>query len=183
MKRWIGLAAAAWLAGGAFAKSWTVDHAASRLGFTAAMMGESFEGTFETWSAEIVFDPADLAGARASVTIDMTSARTGEATRDTALPTADWFDAGAHRQASFVTTSFRKTGENAYEADGDLTIRGTAKPVTLPFTLTVDGASATMSARMTVNRTDWGVGQGDWATGDEVALKVAIAVEIKAAAQ
>jgi polyisoprenoid-binding protein YceI len=40
-----------------------------------------------------------------------------------------------------------------------------------------------MSARMTVNRTDWGVGQGDWATGDEVALEVAIAVEIKAAAQ
>lgn len=167
---------------GTSAGNWTVDHARSRLGFAASMSGTVFEGTFAAWTAAISFDPADLATAKAVVTIDMNSATTDNATRDAALPGSDWFDVANHAVATFETTTFSATGENAYAAVGTLTMRGIAQPITLPFTLVIDNGHATMNARLAINRTNWGVGQGAFTTDDPVVISVEVIVSVVATA-
>ena len=109
------------------ATRWTVDKAASRVGFEAAMNGEGFTGTFKRYDAQISFDPKDLKGSKAVVSIDMTSAFTNEQTRDESLPTADWFNAAKFPRATFVTTGFTALGGGKYQAAGDLTLKGVSK--------------------------------------------------------
>ena len=158
---------------------WSVD-AGSKLGFTGKMSGEAFNGVFRSWSAQIAFDPKDLAGSKAEVVVNIASAATGDADRDQALPTDDWFAAGKFPKATFVTRSFKDLGGGRYQAVGDLTIRGVSHPVTLPFTLVITGDTARMNGQLALNRGAFGIGQGKWATGDTVDTQVAVTIALTA---
>jgi polyisoprenoid-binding protein YceI len=159
---------------------WQVNAAASKLGFRGAMGGEAFAGVFRRWTAQIAFDPKALATSKAVVWIDMGSAATGDADRDQALPTADWFAAGAFPKASFITRGFKDLGGGRYQAIGDLTIRGVHRPLVLPFTLTIAGDTAKMTGAVQLNRLDFGVGQGRWKAADVVAPAVTVTVDLSA---
>jgi polyisoprenoid-binding protein YceI len=162
------------------AAPWKMDTAKSQLGFSGTQTGAAFKGHFTRFSAQIEFDPDHPQTSRIAVTIDPASAVTGDSQRDTSLPGKDWFDTAHFPQAKFVTSGIRKTGTNAYAAAGILTLRGIAKPVTLPFTLTIDGATAHAKGRLNLVRTAFGVGQGTWASGQWVALDVGVDVDIVA---
>ena len=164
----------------AAAQQWTVDPAKSRLGFSGTQTGTPFQGRFGTWQAEISFDPAHPEAGRAKVTIDLASAKTGDTQRDEALPQAEWFDAAGHPQAVFEADHFVAKGGDAYEAPGKLTIRGVAKDVVLPFTLTLSGDQATAKGHLALVRTDYGVGQGVWSTAQYVALEVGVDLDLVA---
>jgi polyisoprenoid-binding protein YceI len=159
---------------------WTVDKAASTLGFAGTVTGQGFTGVFHRWDAVIHFDPKDLARSDVAATIDMTSAATGDRDRDALWPDEDWLWTSHFPHASFVAHSFRETGPGRYEAAGVLTLRGVAKPLTLPFTLAITGSSAKMSARVPLNRLAFGVGQGEWKATDTVAAEVTVMVDLTA---
>lgn len=162
------------------AASWTVDPSSSRLGFAGKQGGTAFEGRFKSWSATIDFDPAAPESGKAVVTIDMASASTGDPQKDGALPQPEWFNAAKTPQARFEATSFRPKGGNAYEAVGTLTIRDVSKPVVLPFTLDIQGDTAKAKGKLDLVRTDYGVGQGPWASGQAVALEVSVVIDLTA---
>ena len=164
----------------AAAADWAVDPAKSTLGFTASVSGANFDGKFKTWQAEISFDPANPAAGHAKVTIDMASSATGDRQRDAALPDSDWFAVKKNPQAVFEATSFTSKGGNQYEANGTLTIRGVAKPVTMPFTLDITGSDAHAKGKLDIVRTDYGVGQGEWSTAETVGLGVSITFDLAA---
>lgn len=166
---------------GAEAAGWAVDPAHSALGFVGTQAGTAFKGHFSKWDAQIDFDPANPAGGHALVTIDMASATTGDAQKDEALPQSDWFSVKAFPKAVFEARSFRAKGGDAYEAVGTLTIRGVVKDVVLPFTLDVAGGKAHAQGKLDLVRTDYGVGQGSWSTGQMVALAVSVTVDLTAA--
>jgi polyisoprenoid-binding protein YceI len=173
-------AAAALLAGPAAAATWQVDMGGSKLGFRGAMSGDAFEGVFRRWSAQISFDPKALATSKVTVQIDTGSAATGDADRDQAIPTADWMASQAFPKASFVSREFKDLGGGRYLATGDLTIRGIKRPVSLPFTLAINGDLARVNGAVAINRLDFGVGQGRWKTGDVVAPTVTVSVALVA---
>ena len=160
--------------------NWSVDAANSKLGFRGAMNGDAFTGVFRRWSAQIAFDPKNLAASKAVVSVDVASAATGDADRDQALPTADWFSAQTQPKASFVTTAFKDLGGGKYQAMGELTLRGVKRPVVLPFTLAISGDTARMNGAVVLNRTAFGIGQGQWKTGDVVATEVTVTVAVTA---
>ena len=159
---------------------WRVDKAKSRIEFVGKQTGETFKGAFREYEARIEFDPADLSNARIEVVIDTASAATGDRQRDAALPTSDWFSAKAFPSATFLATDIAGAGEGAYEARGTLTIRGVEKPLVLPFTLSIENDRAVADGSVTLVRSDLGVGQGDFATGEWVALDVAVNLHIEA---
>ncbi len=176
----LGLAVLAPAALAASPARWSVDPAASKLGFQSKMNGEAFSGVFKRWSADIAFDPKNLAASKAEVTIDVASAATGGADRDQAMPTADWFAAQRFAKATFVTSSIKALGGGRYLASGDLAIRGVHKPVVLPFTLAVSGDTARMNGALVLNRTAFGIGQGRWSTNDVVDTSVTVNVALTA---
>ena len=185
MMRCTSMAAAALLigAGAAQAATWTVDPAKSRLGFTGSQTGTPFSGRFKTWTAAIDFDPAHPEAGRVSVKVDTASASTDDPQKDEALPTPDWFDASSFTTATFDAAGFSPKGGDAYETTGKLTLRGTAKDVVLPFTLTLTGDQAHAVGHAKLVRTDFGVGQGAWTSGDYVALDVAVDLDLVATRQ
>ena len=160
--------------------AWTVDKGASKLGFASQAGGQAFSGVFRRWDAAIRFDPNDLAHSSVAVTVDMTSAFSGNGDRDTLLPDEDWFWTSHFPRATFTANRFTAQGAGRYAAAGVLTLRGVAKPLTLPFALAITGPSAKMNAKVDLNRLAFGVGQGDWKTTDTVPATVTVTVDLTA---
>jgi polyisoprenoid-binding protein YceI len=175
-----GALAAPAMAASAPAPAWAVNKAASSLGFRVAYQGAPLNGTFRNWDAQIAFDPKNLAASRVSVTVDLPSVTANDPDAQEALPSADWFDARRTPRATFVSNSFRDLGGGKYQAVGTLTLRGVSRPLVLPFTLAINGAQARMTGQASLNRGEFGVGQGQFKGGDTVALNVAVNVAVTA---
>lgn len=148
-----------------------------RLGFTTTWSGSALTGSFTDWDADIAFGDAALDKSHVKVTIRTGSARTGQEQPDSTLPTDEWFATAAFPTATFEAAKFRKTGEGRYVADGTLTIRGKSRPLSLPFTLKIDGDTARMTGNATIDRTAYGVG---FASTEEVPADVRIRVSLTA---
>ena len=162
------------------AAKWAVNAAGSSLGFASSFSGTQFTGSFKRWTADIAFDPKNLAASKATVTIDMTSAATGDPSRDESLPTDDWLASGKFKTATFTTTSIKDLGGGKYQAPANLTIRGVTKPVVLNFTVAITGDQAKMTGTTVINRSQFGVGQGQWAGADTVPFNVTVNVSVTA---
>lgn len=161
---------------GANAANWTVVPTESRIGFSGEHAGAKFKGVFDKWDAAITFDPANLAAAKATVTVQLASAKTGDPTYDKTLPTADWFDVAKSPTGVFETVAFRATNAGAYEADATLTIRGFKVPMVFAFTWTPSGDTAKLVGKAQVKRTAFGIGKGSDEPGAWVSLDIPIDV-------
>jgi cytochrome b561/polyisoprenoid-binding protein YceI len=161
------------------AVAWKVAPGSS-LNFQTSWSGDAVKGRFNSWKADILFGPDALDKSKVVVTIDMTSAKTGDDQRDASLPAGDWFDAATHPKAVFTATRFEKKGEGSYVAHGTLDLRGVSKPVDLPFKLKIVGDKAQMSGETSLDRTVFGVGQGEFTATDQVPAKVAVRVQLNA---
>ena len=128
----------------------------------------------------MLFGPDALDRSKVTVSIDMTSARTGDEQRDASLPSGDWFDAAAHSKAVFTATKFAKTGADRYVAHGALSLRGVTRPLDLPFRLTITGDKAKVSGEASLDRTAFGVGQGEFTATDQIPGKVTVRVDLTA---
>jgi cytochrome b561/polyisoprenoid-binding protein YceI len=158
---------------------WTVSKS-SILGFSTSWGGEAVEGRFSRWTADILFSPDALDASKVSVKIDLASVATGDGQRDESLVGSDFFDTGSHPTATFTATKFRKTAEGRFVADGTLDLRGVKRPVSLPFSLKIDGDTARMRGVTSLDRTAFGVGQGEWTATDEIPAKVSVRVDLTA---
>lgn len=165
---------------------WGVEEG-STLGFIARQQGSPVEGHFETFDAEILFDPDDLTSSRLSVDIDATSIATGHDDRDQMLNSPSFFDTKQWPAASFKSTRIIAAGDGLFGALGDLTIRDVSKRVTLPFMLDIKADPedpsrelAHAQGELPIKRLDYGIGQGDWASTATVADEVVITIDIMA---
>lgn len=164
---------------------WNVVQAKSTIAFRPKQLGEEFKGTFDVFGADVAFDPNDLKNSKAVITVPIANAHTGAPDRDENLKTAPWFDAVQFPDARFETTEFTKTGENAYTATGNVTIKGVTRPVTFPFTIafskTADGFdTATIDGSLTLDRSAFGIGTGQWADVSIIANDVPVDVHLYA---
>ena len=152
---------------------WTVA-SGGRLGFTARWNGEAVDGSFGRWRAAIRFSPDELAQSNIRVTVNLASADTGDGQRDDSLKGSDFFNVTAQPNAIFTARDVRHLGGDRYEARGTLDLRGVSKPATLRFTLRIEGDTAHVAGTARIDRTAFGVGQGEWAAIDAIAAGVDI---------
>lgn len=165
---------------------WTLE-AGSRVGFIATQGGAPVEGVFEVFEADIHFDPEAPNQSRVAVTIDIASVNSESKDRDDTIRSADLFDVATWPTARFETSEFKKNGEIDYEAAGQLTMRDVTKDVILPFSLEITSHPdktgvllATATGELTVQRLDYGVGQGQWQDTSIVGNDVIIFIDVKA---
>ena len=155
---------------------WTIVPAKSHLTFTGTQQGAPFDGRFTGFAGAIDFDPASPPTGHADITVEMKTATTDSPDRDGYLPQPNWFDAVKFPQAHYVIQSFAKMPDGQYVAHGQLKIRDITLPLALPFTLTIDGATAHATGQAQLKRLAYGVGQGEWkdtsSVGDAVTVKI-----------
>jgi polyisoprenoid-binding protein YceI len=159
---------------------WAVDAAGSRLSFASKYAGDAFTGSFRRFTADIAFDPAQLPASKIVVSVDMSSVTTGDSDRDETLPTGEWFDTRKFPRATFTSTAIRAAGPGRYTATGNLTIKGVTRPATLAFGLKITGDKAESIGQLTLDRSQFGVGQGQFRGGDAIPLAVTINTAIRA---
>ena len=163
-------------------RNWVVAKGGS-LGFSARWNGEPVDGRFTRWTASILFSPDALDTSKIDVSIDLGSVDTGDGQRDGTLTGSDFFDTGKFAKATYRASKFKALGGNRYRADGTLTLRGVSKSVPLNFTLDINNDKARAKGSETIDRTRFGVGQGDYASTTEIAGPVAVRFDLQATAR
>ncbi|MHB8284814.1 MAG: YceI family protein [Caulobacteraceae bacterium] len=138
---------------------WIVDKAASRVGFQATLGGQTVDGVFKSWDAQIAFDPKNLKASHALITVETASAMTGQPTRDALLPTPPWLNIRKFPKAVLVSRSIAQTSPGHYSAAADLKLKGVTRRMSIPFTLSLGPTAGHMIGSMMLDRTAFGIGQ------------------------
>ncbi len=142
---------------------WSLDPTHSELTFKVKhLMITNVKGEFRKFNATIESDGTSFKNARVSATADADSIDTNSVDRDTHLKSADFFDAGNHKQIKFVGSTTQKSDES-YQITGDLTMKGITKAVV--FDVEFGGLvkdpygneKAGFSFNGKINRKDWGL--------------------------
>jgi polyisoprenoid-binding protein YceI len=157
------------------ATQWTLQPKESKLTFVGTQADAQFEGTFERFTADIKFDPKDLAGNRFDVKIDMASVNSRDSERDDAIKSDDLFAVKQFPTAHYVAERFTAKGGNKFAAVGKLTLRNVTREVPIEFTFDKQDSSAWLKGSAQLKRLDFGVGQGDWKETKDVGNEVKVA--------
>ena len=170
---------------GYVAGTWIIDPVHSEVGFSVRhMMVSKVRGKFASFDGEIVTaeNPLDSA---VTATVDLSSVDTGNADRDNHIRSADFFEVEAHQTMTFRSTGIR-VDDGDYVLDGELTLRGVTKNVSLALELggfgpdAFGGVRSGFTATGTINRKDFGVDfnaameTGGVVVGDKVTVQLEI---------
>ena len=141
---------------------YTIDPTHTRLGFSARhAMVTTVRGQFTDFAGTARIDTANPAASKVDLTIKTASIDTGVADRDGHLRSADFFDAEANPEITFVSTEVEREDESTWLITVDLTIKGVSKPVTIEFESTGSARDPFGNLRVgfegaaTINRKDW----------------------------
>jgi polyisoprenoid-binding protein YceI len=172
--------------------TWDIDAAHSTVGFSVRhMMVSKVRGNFRSFSGQIV-TAEDPSQSSVTATIDMDSIDTRQEQRDAHIRSADFFDVGNHTVMTFRSTAVRAEGED-WVVEGDLTLKGITKPVTLELELdgfgpdAYGGTRAGFSAKTVVSRSAFGVDidmpmdGGGVVVGDKITVELDIQAVLRAA--
>lgn len=147
---------------GYVAGTWDIDTSHSDVSFTIRhMMVSKVRGRFGAFTGEIVTGE-NLADSSVVATIDATSIDTNNEQRDGHIRSADFFDVENHPQWTFRSTGLR-VDDGDLALDGELTIKGVTRPVTLALEVNGfgpdawGGTRAGFSASTAIDRNDFGV--------------------------
>lgn len=182
-KTLIAAAFAAFFAGQALASSQTyvVDSTHTFPRFSYDHMGLSKQILrFNKTTGTVVLDKA-AKEAKVDVAIDMTSVSTGFEIFDGHIQGEDFLHTAKFPTATFKSTKVVFKGDKPVSIEGDLTIKGITKPVSLAVTsffsgphpmLKKDAIGANASA--VISRTAFNAGKFAPGVGDEVTLDIAL---------
>lgn len=149
--------------------------------FSYSHLGYSTQTSrFDRSTGRIVLDQ-DVRTGSVDITIDMKSVSTGSATFNEHIQGENFFDTAKYPVATFKSTAVRFDGDRPVAVDGNLTMKGVTRPVTLTVTsfqkmahpmLRKDfvGANATTK----VKRSDFNAGKHTPFIGDEVTITIAV---------
>jgi len=115
--------------------TWSFDQSHTDIGFEVThLVITDVEGSFKDYEGTVSTKGNGFENADIAFTIDINSIDTENEKRDAHLKSDDFFNAEKHPKMTFKSTSMKKTGENTYKLKGNLTIRGTTKPIELDVT-------------------------------------------------
>lgn len=169
--------------------TWAIDPVHSTIGFSVRhLMVSKVRGTFDTFSGAIVVAEDGTPSVTAEIAVDSINTRNEQ--RDAHVRSADFFNVEQYPTATFTSTGVRSDGDS-YLVDGDFTLKGVTKPVTLELEFNGvnpgmgHGEVAGFEASVVLNRKDFGIDidmpleTGGTVVGD----KITVTLEIEALKQ
>lgn len=148
----------------ASASTWNIDASHSEVGFSVKhLMISNVKGRFAKFSGTINADDKDVTKSTVEVEIDANSIDTRDEKRDEHLKSPDFFDTAKNPKITFKSKKVTKAGKGL-KVEGDLTMRGVTKPVTLEVEQLTDvvkdpwgNEKRGVVAKAKVNRKDFGI--------------------------
>ncbi len=166
------------------ADPYKVDLTHSNINFSIRHIFSQVSGRFTKFSGTVTFDPLLLEKLAVDITIQASSINTDNERRDGHLRGADFFQTDSFPTITFKSTKAYKSEKGLF-VEGNLTMRGVTKPVTVPFEILGVGGEpgkmvAGFAASFRINRKDFGItwnrtiDQGGMVLGDDVDIHVGI---------
>jgi polyisoprenoid-binding protein YceI len=173
MTRWTPIAAAALLATAvprpahaqplAPSNLYSLNQASGEVGFTIVarmLLTQKREGRFTEFSGELAYDPARVTDTHMDLTVFTSSVNMHNADHERVLRSPDFFDVERFPTMHFVSSGVSVGANGSLALDGDLTIRGITKHVTLPVRLSGNQRGGIVPAFETtfqIDRTEFGL--------------------------
>ncbi len=183
MKRLACLAALATLSGSlpaaAAVETYTIDPRHTFPSFEVMHLGMSLQrGRFNKTTGKITVDTAAKTGS-VDVTIDATSVDTGLDKLEEHVRAEDFLNASAFPTIAFKGSKLSFEGDKLKSVEGELTMRGVSRPVTLTATHFNCGTHPMNKKAMcggefvaTIKRSEWGIKYAIPALADEMRLRI-----------
>ncbi|MFC9765727.1 YceI family protein [Rhodococcus jostii] len=92
-----------------------------------------------------------------TLVVDAASVNTENAKRDKHLRSADFFDVQKYPTIVFTVTDAHPAGPGHLHLDGDLTVHGQTRPLTVPAHVVATEDTATVTAEVHLDRSSWGL--------------------------
>ena len=173
---------------GYVAGKWKIDPVHSEVSFVVRhMVVSKVRGRFDTFEGEFV-TAEDPLQSSATVSIDLRSVNTGNSDRDNHVRSGDFFDVETYPTMTYRSTGIRQGGGD-FLLDGELTIRGVTRPITLKLEVNgfgpdaYGGTRSGFSASGELNRQDFGVSYNGPIPGADGAMvlsdKVSLTIEVE----
>lgn len=142
--------------------TWNIDPTHTEVQFKVKhLVISTVTGFFKKFSGSLQTESEDFNGASVNFSLDVNSIDTNQPDRDGHLKSADFFAADQHATIDFAG-ALKKSGSE-YKLQGDLTVRGTKKNITLDVDFggtTVDpwgNTKAGFEINGKINRKDFGL--------------------------
>lgn len=146
------------------AGTYTLDSTHSRFGFVARhAMVTKVRGSFTEFEGTGTVDTDNPSKSSAQVTLKVDSITTSNEQRDGHLRTNDFFDAPNYPEITFTSTGVELLDEETFNLNGDLTIKGVTKPVSIRMEYSGFATDPYGNQRLglegstTINRREFGV--------------------------
>jgi polyisoprenoid-binding protein YceI len=148
------------------ADTYTLDPAHTQAIFTINHLGYStITGSMHDLKGTLVLDSSKPEHSTIDVTIGANSVDTGYAARDKVLQGPMFFNTGQFPTITFKSTHIKKTGEKTADIEGNFTLLGITKPLTLktifnrmgPDTVGTNVYKAGFTATTSIKRSDFGM--------------------------
>lgn len=167
-------------------RTFTIDKTHSEVTFQVRHLVTKVRGRFTDFSGTVQFDAEHPEQSSLDFSIDAASIDTGTKDRDAHLRSDDFFAVEKHPTITFTSSRVTKKSAELFEVEGTLTIRGTAKTLTLPVTHLGTAADPWGNSRIgfeteiTINRKNFGLNwnaaleAGGFLVGDDVKISVSV---------
>lgn len=113
---------------------------------------DSFTGRVDRWMLELAMPAEGVLPERVDFTADVSALQTGKDARNEKM--RDWLEYETHPQIRFHMTTARETA-SGIECDGELTIHGVTRPLTIPVTITRNDDALTVRGAVAIDYRDF----------------------------
>ena len=165
-------------AGPAAADAWRLQ-SDSTFSFEASFEDTPLEGSFTDFDVSIDFNPEEPAGGTLRVSVALTGADMGDPDMNDAIAAEEWFDVEGFPTAQYSSDDIVETAAGSYVAHGVLVLKGIRRDVDVPFTWSESAGGATMRGEFTLKRTEFDIGTGEWASGEQIGIDVTLRFDLR----
>ncbi len=153
----------------------TPTDAGSKVHFVIKNFGIKTGGDFNGLKGMIKFDPKNLAVWAFDVTVDASSINTDNSSRDGHLKKSEYFDVAKYPTIHMVSTKIQATDKpGLYTFNGNLTIKGTTKPIKFNFKVNTSGDGYLFTGGFPLNRRDFNVGGSSISMADNLTVSLSV---------
>ncbi|MGL4674301.1 MAG: YceI family protein [Wohlfahrtiimonas sp.] len=136
---------------------------------------------FKAINGEIIFDDANIENSTVNVTIDTKSINTNVDIFDNKLQGSDWFNAIKFPKITFKSTAIKALGNDQFQVDGTLIIKGVEQNISLQAKLNKKGLhpmankeAIGFNATTQFNRSEFDMGDYAPAVSDQINVNITV---------
>jgi len=157
-----------------------VDNSKSEITFVSRQMNVPVDGRVRKFALQLDFDARKPEAGMAKIDMDVASIDSGSDEANVELVKRVWLDGAKFPKVQFASTAVKALPGGRFEVTGKMTIKGTTRDVSAPFTVKPQGTGQLFEGAFVLKRLEFKIGEGPWSDTETVADEVQIRFKVLA---